>query len=221
MNKFYRQHVAIQWSVAIFLFVIGAVPLLVISVRAVENPLLYLTFLLFLPLWQFCFTPFFRLVGIYRYYSPMLLGYTPNDKLIDLHSGSSFDYLFVFALERGDKKHALKIRIMQYHLDGLLTIVRRIEEGEIPDSVEISATSYFFNERTAAKMGFSTEAPSLFYKMNLYVNFIDLFWMYSLSQGRFVIPQIWASTKIKTTGRSLVEHKDIVERYATMLATRA
>lgn len=218
MNKFYQQPIFLQWVVAILLFAIGLWPLLTIGIRAVENPLIYLLFFAYIPLGQFCFTPMFTLTGVYKYYSPMLLGYLPNDKHIDLHSGGNFDYLFVFALEKGNRDLPIKRRIMQYHLAGLLNLIQRIEEGELPETVVISGTSYFFNERTAAKFGFSTEEPSLFYKSNLFVNFIDLFWMYSLSQGRPAIPRLWEAKKMVTTGRSLVDHKRSIQRYAAMLS---
>lgn len=44
-------------------------------------------------------------------------------------------------------------------------------------------------------MGFEIENPSLFYKVNLFLNFIDLTWMYSLSQGKLSIPKIWKAKK--------------------------
>jgi hypothetical protein len=135
-----------------------------------------LFFLFYLPVAQFSITPLLKLTGVYTYYSPMLMGYMANDKQIDLHSGGSFDYLFVM------RKHKTGLefrnRLLTYHLEGLLQIIARIENKAIPGTVQISGTSYFFNDRTLHKLGFKTETPTLFYRINLFANFLDLIWMF-------------------------------------------
>jgi len=108
----------------------------------------------------------------------MLLGYMANDKQIDLHSGTSFDHLFV--LRKYKSGTPLRNRIMMYHLEGLLKLIHLIEDKQIPASVNIIGTSYFLNERTLSNLGFQIEQATLFYRVNLFINFIDLFWMYAL-----------------------------------------
>ncbi|MBK8644490.1 MAG: hypothetical protein IPN15_20445 [Saprospiraceae bacterium] len=87
MNNFYKQPKLFQWIVAILLLTIGFLPALAIIEKGNSQPLFYLLFLIYIPVGQFAATPFFTLVGIYKYYSPMLLGYMANDNQIDLHSG--------------------------------------------------------------------------------------------------------------------------------------
>ena len=60
-------------------------------------------------------------------------------------------------------------------------------------------------------MGFEVENPSLFHSVNLIANFIDLFWMYSLSQGKLSIPKIWNTKNAKITGSKLIESKKMIE----------
>ncbi|TNF23821.1 MAG: hypothetical protein EP314_08740, partial [Bacteroidetes bacterium] len=103
--------------------------------RTVQNPLNYLLIVFFVPVAQFTLTPIFTLTGGYRYYSPLLLGYLPNDKLIDLHSGTSFDYLFVMAGTPAGVPFRRKV--MKLQLEGLLNLAERIERGEIPETVSI------------------------------------------------------------------------------------
>ena len=79
------------------------------------------------------------------------------------------------------------------------------------EKVNIVGTSYFFNNRTLYKMGFEVEDPSLFYRLNLIANFIDLFWMYSLSQGKLSIPKIWNAKNAKISGAKLIERKKMIE----------
>ena len=208
MNNFYNQPAYLLWIKATLLLLIGFYPTFIIIEAGHSQPLYYLLFFIFLPVFQFSSTPFFKLAGIYKYYSPMLLGYMANKTQIDLHSGSSFDYLFVM------RKYKIGVesrkRIMIYHLEGLLNIIALIQKNEIPPTVQIMGTSYFFNERTISKLGFVLERPSMFYRLNLLVNFIDLFWMYSFAKGHFSIPKVWDAKKVKTTGSVLVEKQQFL-----------
>ncbi len=138
----------------------------------------------------------------------MLLGYMANAVQIDLHSGGSFDYLMV--MRKYKSGVSLRNQLMVFHLEGLLRLVQHIEEGTIPESVNIIGTSYFFNERTIKKMGFETEQPTLFYRLNLYVNFIDLLWMYSLSKGKITIPQVWKANKLSISGSNFINNKAFI-----------
>jgi hypothetical protein len=94
-----------------------------------------------------------------------------------------------------------------YHVEGLLNIISLIEHKRIPESVNIIGTSYFFNNRTLNSLGFQIEKATLFYRINLFINFIDLFWMYSLSKGKVAIPAVWDTKKAKITGVDLVAQK--------------
>jgi hypothetical protein len=205
MNDFYKQPKVLVWIESILFLVIGFVLGIFILEKGYMQPLTYMAFILYIPISQFLFTPIYKLTGGYTYYSPMLLGYMANDKQIDIHSGTSFDHLFV--LRKYKSGTPLRNRIMMYHLDGLLKLIQLIEDKHIPESVNIIGTSYFFNERTLDKLGFQIEKATLFYRINLFINFIDLFWMYSLSKGKFAIPAAWDAKKAKITGAAIVAQK--------------
>ncbi len=205
MNHFYKQSKLLVWIESIFLLLIGIVLGILIIVKGNDNALYYLGFFLYVPVSQFLFTPIYTLTGGYTYYSPMLLGYMANDTQIDLHSGTSFDHLFV--LRKYPTGTPLRNRILLYHLEGLLHLIQLIEEKRIPESVNIVGTSYFFNDRTILKLGFQIEKASLFYRINLLINGIDLFWMYSLSQGKLAIPTLWNAKKASIQGNQLVQSK--------------
>ena len=205
MNHFYKQPKLLVWIESIVLLVLGFVLGILLVVKGNDNAMYYLGFFLYVPVSQFLFTPIYTLTGGYTYYSPMILGYMANDKLIDLHSGTSFDHLFV--LRKYSSGTPLRNRILLYHLEGLLHLIQLIEEKRIPESVNIAGTSYFFNDRTLLKLGFQIEKASLFYRINLLINGIDLFWMYSLSQGKLAIPTLWDAKKASIQGNQLVQSK--------------
>ena len=209
MNNFYKQPKILIWIESILFLLIGIV--LGIDIIAIGNaqPLFYSAFILYIPVSQFLFTPIYKLTGGYTYYSPMLLGYMANDKQIDLHSGTSFDHLFV--LRNVKSSTTLRNRIMRYHLEGLLNIIQLMKAKRIPSSVNIMGTSYFFNDRTLTNLGFQLEKATLFYRINLLINFIDLFWMYSLSKGKLAIPAVWDAKKASIKGELLLLQKPKLE----------
>jgi hypothetical protein len=205
MNNFYKQPKIIVWIESLLLLLIGI--LLAIEIIAIGNaqPVFYIAFIIYIPISQFLFTPIYKITGGYTYYSPMLLGYMANDKQIDLHSGTSFDHLFV--LRKIKSGTPLKNTIMLYHLEGLLKIIQLIEDKVVPGTVNIIGTSYFFNDRTLKNLGFELEKATLFYRINLLINFIDLFWMYSLSKGKLSVPAVWDAKKGSISGDALVAQK--------------
>ncbi len=161
MNDFYKQPKALVWIESILFLLAGFFLAVLIIEKGSDQPLFYAAFILYVPISQFLYTPIFKLTGGYTYYSPMLLGYMANEKQIDLHSGTGFDYLFVF---RNCKPGIeLRNRLLAYHLEGLLQLISLIENKQISESVTIVGTSYFFNDRTLQKLGFQIEKASTFY----------------------------------------------------------
>ena len=212
MNEYYTQPKILQWIKAILLLVFGFLIALLIIEKGHSQPVFYILFIIHIPIGQFAFAPFFRLIGVYKYYSPMLLGYMANDRQIDLHSGGSFDYFFVMRKYKPGVE--MRNRLLIYHIEGLIQLIQLIENKSIPETVNIVGTSYFFNNRTLHKMGFDIANPSLFYRINLFVNFIDLIWMYSLSKRKFSIPKLWDVKKASITGTKLIESKKyLIELY--------
>ncbi len=218
MNIFYKQAPFLMWFNATLILILGFYPALLIIEAASEAPLAYFLFLLYIPIAQFSFTPAFRLTGIYTYYSPMLIGYMPNKIQIDLHSAGSFDYLFVMRKYRPGNE--MRNRLLIYYLEGLLHLIKQIESGELPKSISIIGTSYFFNKRTIKKLGFDEKTPTLFYRFNLFVNFIDIFWMYSVSKNKIAFPNLWKAKKLSISGESLLTQRILIENLHQTLITK-
>lgn len=219
MNDFYKLPKAMQWLLALLLLGSGFFPALALIELGYTYPFAYLLFIFYVPIGQFSFTPFFTLLGVYRYYSPMLLGYTPSDTQIDLHSGGSFDYLFVMRKYKSGIEWRNKLLLFQ--LEGLKKIIQLIEDKVVPESVNLVGTSYFFSNRTVQRIGFELTEPSLFYRINLFVNFLDLLWMYSLAQGKWSIPKVWQAKKVQISGQKLVEHKVQLEALYNKLSSKS
>ena len=182
-------------------------------------PLCLLTLPLFISLLQLTFAPFMRLIGSIEYVSPMLLVYGPTPEKYNLHNGTTFAFLYNFW---GVPPGALvRYRTLEYHYAGFLGIIERIKSGQVPPTVLITGTSYFFSERTMQKLGFRIEPPSIWAVLNLWMNGFDLFWMYSYAQGRIAWPRLTHIRRAVTTGAELVAHEASIRRLYDLLQTRA
>ncbi|MEX1189605.1 MAG: hypothetical protein WED33_10130 [Bacteroidia bacterium] len=205
MNSFYAKHRLLQWFIAIVMIVI-AMLMLGLWVHLIEQHFLaYLLVFFWVPLFQFLTTPIFTLAGAYKYVSPMLLVYMPNEQKYDLHNGTSFDYLI------RDRKSEIGMtwrnKLLYYYIEGLLEIIQKVENDSLPKSLVIRGSSYFFSRSTAERLGFSLEKAGAFEKVNLVMNYLDLFWMYSVSKGKLSFPSLRNTKTAKILAGDLVKSK--------------
>ena len=216
MNSFYNQPKLIQWIVAIFMLVILLIILGLWLEFTYRNPLIYLLLFLWVPIFQFLATPIFTLSGWYKYLSPMLLVYAPNEKKYDIHNGTSFDYLMVM---RGVKRGAeLRKKLLGYYIAGLLCIIEEIEQGKLPKDLVIRGSSYFFSQSTANRLGFKTSETGIAERMNIVINYLDLLWMYSLSWGKLAFPSIKATKTAEITAADLLKSKGKLQELQVRLS---
>jgi hypothetical protein len=170
----------------------------------------YFLLFIFTPFLQFLITPTMTLIGVYTYLSPMLLVYNANDKEYDLHNGTSFDYLMVMTTNNGSIP--FKRRMLHYYLEGLLVIIEKIETKKLPEALIVRGSSYFFSERTARRLGFEIKSPKATEKFNIWINYLDLTWMYSLANARITLPRINKLKTAEIAGAELVLQKNELQR---------
>ena len=218
MNRFYAFPKFHQWAITLLMFFLAMGILGFWLYLIAISFWYYFLFFLFLPILQFLLTPFLTLVGLYKYLSPMLLAYAPSPKKYDLHNGTSFDYLFMMS---GIKKgKPTENKILEYYLEGLLNIIASLEKGELPETLSISGTSYFFSESTARRFGFKVLKPDLFLKVNQYMNYLDLLWMYSRAKGKWTFPKLKGVKKAVIQGSELLAKKESLEKIYRYLKRR-
>ena len=215
MNRFFDQHITVQWILAV-LMLLMLFSIFILWMELLPDNLIALPLIIFVPtLVQFFSAPMAKLVGIHTYLSPMLFVSNATNKKFEIHSGTPFDYFLVMRKTRRGIR--FRKQMLSFFLDGLLRIVERIEASELPESVIIQGNSYFFSGRTARKLGFSLSETSIGVKINLLVNYFDLTWMYSLSQGRISFPKINSVKTAEITGSCLVMNKHELIRLSSFL----
>lgn len=209
MNRFYNIPKILLWPLVCILMFLGGMPLGLSLTFAILNSPLFLFFTPFaIPLAIFSITPLLKQIGLYHYYSPMLLAII-NKKKIDLHNGTSFDYLFV--MKFSDYGYKAQKKLLKYFLEGLLKLIVDIESGKIPKDIIIEGTSYFFSINTVNKFGFTLLEPKFSHRLNFIFNFLDLFWMYSYSKGKISLPKIFDIKRAMTNGENLCNQKSKIE----------
>ena len=205
MKKYLQLPVVVRWSIALgFILALGI--LLFWWVALVNESFVWsLLFPILVPVIQFLVTPLLMLIGFYKYFSPMVVSMRPTRTVIDLHNGTSFDYLF----EMQGVKPGLpwKKTMMRHYLTALQTIIHKIELDKLPESVTIRGSSYFLSERSAKKLGFSIRKTGLAEKLNIYANYVDLIWMYSLANGALTWPDLTNVSTVRISGTELVRNK--------------
>lgn len=218
MNRFYQLPGIAQWSISLLMMLFAAVLIMLWMWLISKSNLFFLLLFLYVPVFQFLLAPFFTLVGMYKYLSPMLLVYSPSNKKYDLHNGTSFDYLFLY--QKGTRGYVWQSILLKNYLDGLLAIIQELEEEKIPDIIVIRGSSYFFSERTAQKLGFELRSTGLAEKLNIIANYLDLLWMYSLSKGKMSFPKLNNVKTAQTTGARLRERKGELLKLRSVIGQR-
>lgn len=218
MNVFYQQAKWLQWFLAILM---GLLFLGIMSLWVHFLPYgipVYALFFLILPLYHLLCTPIFSLFGVYTYLSPMLLVYNASEKQYDLHNGTSFDYLML--MRKVAPGPRMRKKLLVYYLDGLLEVIRRIESGVLPATIIVRGSSYFFSKRTASKLGFELSPTKASERTNIYLNYFDLVWMYSLSKGRLAFPRVKSVKTASVSGERLLANREQIEYMRSLLKDR-
>ncbi len=169
-------------------------------------------------IWQLSVTPFCRATGIYRYHSPMFKATFRTSRTYEVHGGTSWDWLVLFRFR--DRGAPAARRVMIWYLEGLIDLASRIESGEIPRSVEITGTSYFFRAETARRLGFRIRPAGFRLRFNLLLNALDLWLAYSFTRGRFALPGLLDAKQAVIRGDELVRRKGQISRLRKTLDRR-
>lgn len=213
LNKVFKWVISISFGI-ILIFILS------LWIKTVsESKIWMLLIIIIVPLIQFLITPLFTLLNFYHYYSPMVVSFGNNKRVIDLHNGTSFDYLLEMSKIKAGIKW--KNKMLFFYLNALLKIISQIENGDLTNSTIIRGSSYFLSERSAKKLGFSVNKTSIIEKINIALNYFDLIWMYSLTNGKLTFPNLTKITTVRITGRELVQSKKEILGLANRLGNNA
>ena len=215
MKQFNRLNTIVKWGISIS-FILILIGILFVWIKVVSaHKVAMLLIILIVPITQFLITPLCTLLNLYQYYSPMVVSFGKNNKVIDLHNGTSFDYLLEMTTTKIGS--TWKNKMLFFYLTALLKIIAEIENGTLTNATIIRGSSYFIGERSAKKLGFSVHKTSVVEKINIALNYVDLIWMYSLSNGKVTFPNLSKITTVSITGKELTPRKEAILALANRL----
>ena len=201
-------------SSALALAGIGTAAAIVVA----QRPFAVLFWPLAVSVFHFSTTPIFTRLGLFRYHSPMLKATIRTRSLYEIHAGTSFDFLRAFRWS--DRGPAAARQFLLWVLEGLLDIASLVERGELPGTVRIVGTSYFFREASAWRLGFTVQPASLRLKLNLFLNLLDITWMLSFCRGRIAFPNVLAAREAAILGEELARRKGDILKLIERLRRR-
>jgi hypothetical protein len=220
-DKYYGLSPWLAWLISIVLGIAGIAVMRQVFDYSEGRNFLSPVFGIFLvaPLLMLLMTPLLRVVGAYKYYSPLFLVFGEKKDRLEIHSGPSIDYLLhLRGITPGPE---LKRTVLAFYLQGLLNIADKVAEAEDPAAVEIVGTSYFFSDRSVERMGFEVSSGGWFHRLNLMFNFLELLLLNSLTAGKVDFPNVLKVKKARMTGAQLLEHRPYIQRlYERMATTR-
>ena len=218
MNKFYSLNITLQWAIALLMLVVPFVIIALWMIFHQDYKIAYTLILIVPSSIQFFAAPIAKLSGLHKYLSPMLLVNSPSDKKYEIHNGTTFDYLMVMNNVKPGPEFSKKM--LAYYLEGLLKIIEKIETNELSEKVLIQGSSYFFNERTAKKLGFQLKKTTFGKIINATVNYLDLLWMYSIAKGKLTFPKINYMITVEIIGSELVKNKNKLKDFSAYLSKK-
>ena len=168
---------------------------------------------LFMPFSSFVIAPLMRVGFLFKYYSAILLVQFPNKKVYDLHLVNNFD-LIAFSRNKTSPKKMIFLGIVE----GLLNICEEIEQGKLPRSLKIQATTFFMNARTFKKLGFKKVRFAPQYAILYFFDYIGILLSNYFISKKFRLVNIIKTSKASMTGEDLIQNKVNLEKIKQKLS---
>jgi hypothetical protein len=121
--------------------------------------------------------------GKLHYHSAMFLSEPKRKGIIKIHGGTLFDYYFNIDRKLGGSQRTAFV--LSAFLTGLLDLVQ-----QETDETKLVGTSYFLNERTAKKIGFTKVRTDNLQGLISYFNYFNLMFSNYLIKGRLTFPSM-------------------------------
>jgi hypothetical protein len=147
---------------------------------------------LVVPLAELALAPVWRVAGVYRYHAPLLFS-VRRGPVLELHAGSSYDYLLRFRWhDRGPRARRIVLRDL---LSGLLAVAAETESGSIPGDTRIIVDSHVIGERTARAFGFETAPARWSDRVHLVLDIVAISVMHGFVRGRPAVAPVWRARR--------------------------
>lgn len=156
--------------------------------------------------------------GVFTYHSPLLFTSKEKDGIIEIHGGTLFDYFFT--LDTNQSKRERKKVIICAYLEGLLNLIDHYAAAGERD-LQVKATSYILNERTASRMGFTKSRPDYIQSLTVILNILPILSAYFYIQSGPAFPNIFRVQTFEASIQDLIKRKAKIMRLKEGLQKQA
>lgn len=169
------------------------------------TPLIFVAFAIILSM----IAPFFDVPGLVRagklrYCSPFLLCEAARNGKVVLHTGTLFDFHFMFTKDMSARER--KRLVLAGMIDGLIDLIEHYEE-QGGSELAVRTTSYILNDRNAERLGLEKQPTDTLQALILYYNYFNLAACYSLLHRRLRFPSVRSVETFEGSMARLIEKK--------------
>ena len=163
--------------------------------------------------------PFIDVPGLKKsggliYYSLFLLAEKPKEQKMTIHGGTLFDYYFGLKFQTTGKQRTQFI--LQQYLTGLLNLIEVLNKSEVQID-KIQGSSYFINNKTAKRIGFTPVKLDRVQQLILLFNYINLMVTQSIARNKWSFPTLSGNKSFQTTPAILISKKSEIENILNKL----
>jgi len=142
------------------------------------------------------------------YFSSLFVAEKENNRVVKIHGGSLFDYVFVIDKTLNGKQRTNFI--VQKYLEGILNLIENYEKkGDT--SVVIKGTSYILNERTAEKLGLKILKTYAVQKFILIFNYANILISNSIAKRKISFPKLKEIKTFESSIEELIKRKEYIK----------
>jgi hypothetical protein len=161
---------------------------------------------------RFATTPWLRALGIYRYYSPMFFTMPLGKKVLDMHLGTAWDFMWL-----RDRSASM---MLTYLTDGLLAMCDAADRGEVRQQQHLRGTMYFLSPGTMEKFGFRVRRMRWYETLAFVLNYLEVCLLHSVMKRRLCWVDMRSVRIVEMTIEELTHQRSRIEGLRARLGRR-
>lgn len=152
---------------------------------------------------RFFLTPFFKKIGVMKYYSSMFCAIKIGEDIYEFHLGTSWDFFI--------QGNVTPKKTLYFLAKGLLNLCNDIELGKINRAAKFRGNTFYLKESTVSRFGFKARKLNIFEKLLFYQSYFELCVLNSIIHKRVTIIRVNNVRIIYSTGEEILKHRSKFE----------
>jgi hypothetical protein len=147
-------------------------------------------------------------MGIYKYYTPYFFTVSLASGKLDIHLGTSWDYLM---------RHELKPKLILSSLsNGLLCLCDDIDSGAISRDTEIKGVIHYLKDNSTKRFGFRTRSLNPIEFILFALNYLELSILQTISTRKISFINIFNAKVHYIKAGELLEYRERIRLFTSI-----